>query len=237
MKKIEIVTSHNIAIVYDLATVIQRVTAGILDLFVVGIYATIIGIVTGMNSIAFYLLVFPVIMMYHFLFEVYNNGQSPGKMMTKLKVVTLKGRTPSVLDLFQRWIFRTVDVTLSAGCLAILFISSSAKNQRIGDILAETSVINLKSSNAYIDLEMLENISKTEIEVQFPQVTRYTDKDMLLVKDALARVNQQPNHENRTIINQLISKIMADLDLQSVEMAPKEFLNQILTEYIILTRK
>jgi len=236
MKKIEIVTSHNITIVYDLATALQRVLAGVIDIAIVAVYSIAIGIVTGMSSFFFYMLVFPVVMMYHFLFEVYNNGQSPGKMITKLKVVTLKGRTPSVIDLFQRWIFRTVDVTLSMGSLAILFISSSAKNQRIGDIIAETSVINLKSQS-FVNLEMLESISDSEIEIMYPAVTRYNDSDMLLVKDILERVKQYPNRENRRMLTQMTNRIMDDLNIRHLDLKPKDFLNQVLTEYIILSRK
>ncbi len=236
MKKIEIVTSHNIAIVYDLATALQRVLASGIDLIIMAVYAILISIGTGMNSFMFYVLVFPVLMMYHFLFEVYNHGQSPGKMLTKLKVVTIKGRTPSVLDLFQRWIFRTVDVTLSFGSLAILFISSSAKNQRIGDILAETSVINLKS-NTFVSLDMLEAISDQDIDIKYPAVIRYTDSDMLLVKDILDRVRQHPNRENRQMLMRMADRIRDELNVRTRNAPPKEFLNQILTEYIVLTRK
>lgn len=235
MKKIEIVTSHNITIVYTLATAMQRLMASAIDLGIVGMYALLITIGTGGVSLFFYVLVFPVLMFYHFLFEFYNNGQSIGKMILGLKVVTLNGRSPSPIDLFLRWIFRTIDVTLSIGTIAFLFISSSSKNQRIGDILAETSVINLKS-NLFVDLQSLEKLSHKDENILFPAVTQYSDTDMLLVKDALERVNRFPNPKNKKFIYDLEQRLEKDLNLKNVELSSTAFLKQILSDYIRLTR-
>jgi len=235
MKKIEIVTSHNITVVYTLASAMERLLASAIDLVIVCLYALFVMLGFDGNSVSFYVLVFPVILLYHFLFELFNDGQSLGKMLLKLKVVTLNGRSPNTVDLFLRWIFRTIDVTLSFGTVAFLFIVSSAKNQRIGDILAETSVINLKS-NQFVDLETLNRIDDNEREILYPEVTKYNDKDMLLVKDALERVNRIPNQASRLLIEKLVKKIETDLSIQNVTLGPNEFLKQILSDYILLTR-
>jgi len=235
MKKIEIVTSHNITVVYNLASVSQRLFASALDLLVVGLYAILVSTLLGGVSWLFYLFVFPILMFYHFLFEVFNNGQSIGKMLLKLKVVTLRGRSPSIVDLFLRWIFRTIDVTLSFGTLAILFIASSTKSQRIGDILAETSVIRLESVQ-YVDVQTLKEISNNRRDILFPEVTQYTDKDMLLVKDVLQRERQFPNAANRRVMRELAQKIKQDLGIERAGLKPRDFLSQVMSDYIVLTR-
>lgn len=234
MKKIEIVTSHNITVVYGLATVMQRVLSSIIDLVVVLLYAALVSMFTGGISFLYYVLIFPVIILYHFLFEVFNNGQSIGKMAMKLKVVTLRGRAPTIVDLFLRWIFRTIDVTLSLGTLAILFIASSSRSQRVGDILAETSVINLQSQQI-IELQHLTDISERDHEIVYHKVTRYTDADMLLVKDVLMRERSLPNAANREVLKALALKIKSDLGIE-YGVAPKEFLAQVMSDYILLTR-
>lgn len=235
MKKIEIVTSHNITVVYTLASAMERLLASGIDLAIVCMYALFVTMSVGGASFIFYLLVFPVVLLYHFLFELFNDGQSIGKMLLKLKVVTLNGRSPNTVDLFLRWIFRTLDVTLSLGTVAFLFIASSTKNQRIGDILAETSVINLKS-NQFVDLDSLDRIDENDREILYPEVTQYNDKDMLFVKDALGRVNRSPNQANRLLVKKLSKKIEADLGIQNLALGPNEFLKQILSDYILLTR-
>lgn len=234
MKKIEIVTSHNITIVYSLATVGQRVLASVFDLVVVGLYALLISMFTGGLSFLYYVLIFPVVILYHFLFEVFNNGQSIGKMAMKLKVVTLRGRSPSIVDLFLRWIFRTIDIGMSLGTLAILFIASSSRSQRVGDILAETSVISLQSQQV-VELQHLTDISEKDHEIMYPKVTRYTDEDMLLVKDVLLREKRLPNAANRQVLKELALKIKYDLGIEH-GVAPRQFLAQVMSDYILLTR-
>lgn len=174
-------------------------------------------------------------MFYHFLFEVFNDGQSIGKWMLKIKVVSLRGRKPEISDLFLRWIFRMVDITFSLGMVAVLSVLSTLKSQRIGDIIAHTTVINLKGTQ-HINLDVIEGISNRNHEVKFKKVTRYTDKDMLLVKDVINRFTQQPNMINRQLALDLSLKIKRDLGLGDVGMSSIEFLNQTLNDYIILTR-
>ncbi len=173
--------------------------------------------------------------MYHFLFEVYNDGQSIGKRLLKIKVVSLHGKNPSIADLFLRWIFRMIDVTFTIGIVGLVSMLSTIKSQRIGDIIANTTVINLKGSQ-FIDLPSIEKISKAGHEVVFPSITMYSDTDMLLVKDVINRLTRKPNVVNRNIAKQLAIKIKEDLGLDDVGMSPLNFLEQVLVDYIVLTR-
>ncbi len=235
MKRIEIVTSHNISIVYAVATTFERFLAATVDGFIVVMYSIVMGSVTESYSILQYLLVVPVFMFYHFMFEVYNDGQSIGKRLMKIKVVSLRGRKPEISDLFLRWIFRMVDITFSLGMIGVLSILSTLKSQRIGDIIAHTAVINLKGTQ-FVRLDDIEGISNLEHTIKFPKITKYTDQEMLLVKDVINRLNRQPTEVNRKIAMDLVFKIKEDLGIDQVGMGVKEFLDQVLNDYIILTR-
>ena len=214
----------------------ERTLATGVDILILGFYVMTIGTVIPSTTILFYVLITPVLMMYHFLFEVYNDGQTIGKRLMNIKVVSLHGRKPAIADLFLRWIFRMIDVTFSVGIIGLVSMLSTIKSQRIGDIIANTTVINLKGGNQVIDLKSIENISDAEHEVAFPSITMYNDTDMLLVKDVIKRMNRNPNVVNRDIAQKLALKIKNDLGLSNVGMTSVKFLEQVLIDYIILTR-
>jgi len=233
MSNIEISTSHNIVVRFELASLMQRVLAWFIDILILG-FISIVILIGLSHELVYWLLVFPIWTFYHFFWEVLNKGQSPGKMLLKIRVVTLKGRTPLVIDYFTRWIFRLIDLTFSIGSLAIIFISSSSKAQRIGDILAQTSVVRSRNENE-VSLENIKDLEKDDV-VHYPQVIKYTDEDMLLLKQTLMRYRQSPNNSTKEVLIQLANNISKDLKVKLSPSSTLEFLDQVLYEYIILTR-
>ncbi len=237
MSKLDLTTSHNIVVTVELANVTQRALATIIDLVVVGIYCAIVAIVSIGSSTISNLLMMPVILCYHLLFEYLNEGQSLGKKAIKLKVISLSGDRPALLDLVMRWMFRLIDITGSLGMLACIFVSSSKKKQRIGDILGNTAVVRIQNEDNYISLSSIKNISDKNYTVTYPQIVRYDDKDMLLVKQALTRHQKRATKENKQLILDLYGQITKEL---KIKLPPGEdkrkFLKTILNDYVILTR-
>ena len=204
-------------------------------MFILIIYTILISVVAFSNSFLFYFLVIFVFAFYHLVFEIVNNGQSPGKQILKIKVVTLHGRTAKPQDYFLRWIFRILEITSSLGIMAILYISSTEKNQRIGDMLARTTVIKLRSNQLY-NLNALVQMGEKEREITYPKVVMYNDTDMMLVKDAMRRHKKHPNKENKKFISTLARRISKDLDTNVDQAKPTKFLETVLFDYIKLTR-
>lgn len=236
MDKIDLTTSHNIVVTVELANTTQRGLATCIDGFIMGIYAMVIGLVSSGTSTLFMLLGMPVFLCYHLIFEYFNNGQSIGKRMLKLKVVSLDGERPSLLDLIMRWMFRTIDITVSLGMLAAVFISSTKKKQRLGDILANTAVVRLENES-FVSLSSIENMSDDNYVVKYPQVARYKDSDMLLVKQAIKRYQKRPTTENSKIISELYKRISKELKLSQSHHRDKiGFLRNLLNDYVVLTR-
>jgi len=233
MSNIEISTSHNIVVRFELASLIQRILAWFIDILILILFSLIILMTSG-SEIVYWILVFPIWTFYHFIWEVFNKGQSPGKMLLKIRVVTLKGRTPLVIDYFTRWMFRLVDLTLSIGSIAIIFISSSSKAQRIGDILAQTSVVRSRNENE-VSLDSIKNLEKGE-ELKYPQIVKYTDEDMLLLKQTLMRYRQSPNENTKAVLIKIADDISKEMKVKLTSSTTLEFLDQVLYEYIILTR-
>lgn len=195
----------------------------------------IIGLVSQGMSIITYILGGPVFLFYHLLFEYFNNGQSLGKMILKLKVVSLTGDRPELMDLIMRWMFRLIDVTFSVGTFGAILISSTKKKQRAGDILGNTTVVRVRN-DSFVNLSSISKIANDNYQVTYPLVTRYNDKDMILVKDALNRFQIKPSEKNKSIINELTQKITKELKIKSIPTESTEFLRMILNDYIMLTR-
>jgi len=235
LKYIDITTAHNISIRYELANTALRALAWGIDFFFLMVYTIVISVVATRNMILFYLLLFFVVAFYHLVFELFNNGQSPGKRILKIKVVTLHGRTAKPQDYFLRWIFRMLEITGCLGVIAALFVSSTEKNQRIGDMLAQTTVIKLRSDQLY-NLRELEKMGEHDRKITYPKIVMYNDNDMMLVKDALKRYKKDANIANKAFVTELADRIAADLDVQKDEGGRIQFLETALYDYINLTR-
>ncbi len=235
MKYIDISTSHNISIRYKLASATERVSAWVIDIIILMFYASLVSIVASISTVMWYILVFFVIAFYHLIFEILNNGQSIGKRLLKIKVVTLHGRTAKAQDYFLRWIFRILDITFTGGMMAILYVISTEKHQRIGDILAQTTVIKLKADNHY-DLVGLIKLGNQKREITYPKVTMYDDDDLMLVKDAITRLHKSPSLENQKVVRSIADRVATDLEVNLGEIKKLKFLETVLLDYIALTR-
>ena len=233
MNNIEIATAHNIVFRYELATTLQRVLAYMIDFIILGIVMSVLAAVFSVLPSIQVLISTLIAVFYHLVFEVFNHGQSPGKKLIKLRVVTLKGGTPTPYDYVLRWVFRMIDIPLTGGTLAILLISSSERNQRIGDILAQTTVISLQNDLG-ISLESLNNF-ETQEKILYPGVVKYNDNDMLFLKMSINRYMKFPTKENERILKNLTDNFVEELDLTG-DNYNVDFLKRLLSEYIVLTR-
>ncbi len=234
-QQIEITTAHNIVIKYELASVMSRVISTFIDIITMGIYAIIMALVFSSIPVMMYLLIFLPIGFYHLIFEWLNNGQSPGKILLKLKVVSLKSQSLTTEDLVMRWVFRLIDITTTIGSLGILAIISTDKSQRIGDIMAGTTVIQLQP-NKQVVISDFDKMEASSHQVKYPGVIAYTDKDMLLIKDALQHVRKHPYKANKEVLVALTHRISKELGLQVKRSEIPEFLQQVIKDYIVMTR-
>ena len=97
MKKAEILTSNNVAIQYELASLAQRILGFILDGLILGVYYLIclflIFAIAANNEFAgqvfVYILYLPVFFFYNLFCEIYLDGQSLGKKIMRIKVMKI----------------------------------------------------------------------------------------------------------------------------------------------------
>lgn len=145
MPESNIITGQYVRINQTAASIGTRLVARGIDAIIVVAYA--IGIILLMEQAItinrYYIFVFLPAILYSFLFELFNNGQSLGKMIMHIKVVKIDGSTPTIGDYFMRWLLQIIDIDMmGVGALAILLTKNS---QRLGDLAAGTMVIKLNN--------------------------------------------------------------------------------------------
>lgn len=236
MQHIDFRTSHNIVIRFEAAGPWERLAAFVIDSIIVSIIFGIL--VNVMPEIDFLNLLFVIILFfsYHFTFEVFNLGQSLGKKLLKIRVVTIDGDVPSLNQYFTRWAFRLLDIMMTSGMLAWLSIFSSDRGQRIGDLMAGTTVIKATQSyNTNYNSALQE--SSQNYQPTYPGVVRYNDDEMLLLKNVIQRYKLSKTQENENNVVLMGDKIAKDIKFRIPQYGYLNFLEKVLEDYIILTRK
>lgn len=250
MKKIEIITAHNVVIQYEIASLPNRIAAFFLDIIILFFYLIFSNLVlaaftvgsinlfddmTGVASLVYILLLLPVFF-YSFLMETFFAGQSIGKLALGIRVVSVNGASPSIGDLFLRWTFRMLEIIMSGGGIAILAILVNEKKQRLGGLVSNTLVIQLKSSKAYSIKNLLTLKNKESHEPTYSNVVQFTDEDVLLIKNALERQKKFKNKSHNEILLALSKRSAERLNLEEEPKDKIKFLKTLVQDYVVLTR-
>ena len=243
MASIEIVTSQNVPIEYELAGLRDRALAFLLDfVIIVGAMLIILFIAAmagfgadGWFYIVFFVLI-PIFFGYTPLMEILNDGQSVGKIALRIKVVKLNGSEVTLSDYLIRWMFRMVDIYFSLGSIASMLVGSSEKGQRMGDIVANTTVIRLQPKHLMTLGDLLRIGTLDNYTPKFPEAKKLNEEDMLTVKTVIERYNKFPNDAHRQALEMAAKKIAQSLGLEKIPNNRTEFLKVVLRDYVVLTR-
>jgi len=239
MKNIEIITTQNVVLMYEAATLRDRIFAFLLDSLLLWIslsflYVILLSITGGAEIPAFIVMI--IFLLYSLVMEVFNNGRSVGKMALKLQVIKVSGGQATFSDYASRWVFRMIDIYFSLGGIASMLIASSAKAQRLGDIIANTTVVKT-TSQSNINLNELLSIHSTGNYVpKYPQARKLQEQDALLIKNTLDRYRRFGNNSHHDALMQITQRVQEILGLPPVTSDYSTFLQTVLKDYVILTR-
>jgi uncharacterized RDD family membrane protein YckC len=149
--RLTITTPEGVELRLTLAGVGSRFIAAIVDALIeAGLLAALAvlifntdGFGSGENGAAaiFAVLVFVIFWGYDVAFEVLASGRTPGKRWNGLRVVRTGGQPIGFLASATRNLLRVVDWLPSFYLVGIVSVFASAKNQRLGDIVAGTVVM------------------------------------------------------------------------------------------------
>jgi uncharacterized RDD family membrane protein YckC len=243
MSAIKIETTQNVFIEYNLAGLGERILAFALDLLIMILYIwAVLFIVsesrmikmldtTSLYILLFIFLYFPI-SVYSLVQEVFFNGQTIGKKILRIKVITTRGKQPSLTQYLVRWLFRIIDIWSNVGIVGIAVAASNPYHQRVGDLAAGTCLIKLKSRTELSKQLIIPEFHQL-YEPKYTQVVLLSDTDINLVKEALMTYKK---YQNQEILETFAKKIKEVLQINTPDKDEK-FLNRIVKDYTYLTSK
>lgn len=208
--------------------------AGLIDTVIVIAYIVLMAY--GMSlvdidsaALGISVLIIPSIL-YHLLFEIFMDGQSPGKRQMKIKVVRTDGTPATMGNFLLRWLLRLIEVQAAQGMIAIITIAWNGRGQRLGDIAAGTTVVKLVKQQDVTAAEIF-TLAAEDYVPRFPGVAMLTDRDAELIQQALEVYRR---HDNLQPVMIVTEKIKTRLGIQT-DMTFETFLTTILKDYSQLT--
>lgn len=235
MQTVDISTTQNVGIQFELAGLGDRIAATIIDTLILGAY--VLGAVLvlqwlDMDNMWLIISIMLVPFFYHLICEVFFNGQSIGKKQMKIRVVRLDGNPPTLGAYILRWMLRLIDISLMSGAPAIISIALTKHGQRIGDLAAGTTVVKLSGKMNITSHAIVNNLDE-EYQPVFPQVTQLNENDIQLIKQVLTAY--KTNAVSKPVIK-VTEKIKEHLKVES-DLPPVKFLYVILKDYSYLTSR
>lgn len=271
MPLISIATPFNIELELQTASMSRRGLAWLIDCVILFLYELAFGrAVAGSlpdddvlsSMIVLFGMVLPVLL-YHFLMETFFNGQSIGKKLLGIRVVSMQGNAASLSQylirlLFRSWFLVPVVTGVFAGILSdtgierpdvlltlamlfligaivglFLYYAVNKHGQRLGDTLANTLVVEDRARTDLHQTIYLE-IADAGYEPKFPQVMRLTDRDINGIRNLLS--NRRRNREHNAYMERITARIKDALQIET-ELPAQFFLEQLLYDYNFLSGK
>lgn len=248
-------TGFNIEVEFTVSAFHKRLLAWIIDLLVLFIYLWLCNkLVTALSGISQnrqyglldFLLWIPVLL-YYLVFELFTNGQSPGKRVMRIRVITATGGQPTISQYLIRWMFRSIDFPtwlffalintywpwylfplLFTGLICFILTPNS---QRVGDLLAGTIVIDTNTESNWQQTVFME--VEEAYEPVYPGVMGLSDRDMNTIKQVLLYARKKPNDP---VLHQVALKIQTALRIET-DLDAAEFLEVLLKDYNFLSRR
>lgn len=260
MSIIQINTAFNIDLEFEIAEFHKRLLAYITDYVLLIIYLWLMktvlyegfGIEKEGNAGLDILVISLPMFLYSFLTELWMNGQTVGKKLLGIRVISLDGGEPTLGQYILRWITKFFEWPFLFGYIAfsrwdivayifstgffgvavVIIIAVTAKNQRLGDLAAGTVVVNTKTKLT-IDDTIFMDIRKTDYKVSFPDVMRLSDRDINTIKSVVTQAGKTNNYD---MCNRVAMKVKDVLKIQT-DMYPEQFLEKLLEDYNYLATR
>ncbi len=235
MEIITVHTTQNIDIDYEIGGLGERILAYFIDLAIFIALAIIGSILTSVLSdvgiAVYFIIVGLTLLFYDLVCESFFNGQSVGKVVLKIRVISLDGTRPKFSQFLLRWLFRLVDFSLTSWLGGVITIILTEKGQRIGDIIAGTVVIRTKPRTNMNNLVF----ARVEEGYQpvFAQAVQLKDTDINLIHEVIESYFKTGNN---VMVYKMADRIREYLQISlPPNMNSMQFLQTIIKDYSHIT--
>jgi uncharacterized RDD family membrane protein YckC len=230
MSTIRVHTAQNVTLAYEVASVGDRIAASLLDYLIYGAWAMLVAMLADkLNSawLTWYIILLPTVF-YQLVCEIFFNGQSIGKKARDIRVMRLDGTPARLGDYFLRWLLRPLEIILTLGSVAAVTILLNGKGQRLGDLLAGTTVLSMRPRAQR--LLVPEDAVPEGYQPVFDQAAQLSDRDVALLRQLLSRSLKQGNF---LVLHETALKVKHLLEVNS-DLNDEAFLRTILRDHAYL---
>jgi len=255
MSKINFTSAQHVDIEFEIASVVQRIAAYVIDTIILSIYLFIVFMAvqfddffTNFGTWLFFMLLLAKLpwILYQPVMEYLTGGQTIGKMALGIRVVRLNGERVGWREVITRWLLRGDFLWISASYFVMLIpfwnvfdafiVALSSRQQRIGDSLAGTIVINNKSSQYYQLKDVLKIKSHENYTPTYLNVVLFSDEDMIYIKNCIQHRKRYKGEEANQLLLKLADETALLLGVNEVPKDRVKFLETVLNDYVVLTR-
>lgn len=233
MAESTIITGQFVRISQTPASLGERFLALLIDYILIGLYLySTLALIswfqtsTDFTVTIFLIMIYLPVLLYSFLCETFNHGQSLGKRLMNIRVVKADGSTPSIGSYLLRWLLFPIDFFFTGG-IGILSILLTKNSQRLGDLAAGTMVI--KENNyrkIHVSLDEFDYLTKN----YHPTYPQAADLSLEQV-NVITRTLQSGKKDRMQRIAQLARKVQELLSVTPHESNQEHFLETILRDY------
>ena len=260
MPTVQINTAFNVGLDFEVAPFHKRLVAYLIDFSLLAIYLFSMKYIlyeafslnTEKSSGIDILLISLPMLFYSLLTELILNGQTIGKLIMKIRVISLEGGEPTFGQFILRWItkffewpflfgyiyassvalFMYAMYTGFFGVAVVIAILVTKKSQRLGDLAAGTIVVDTKTFMSVNDTIFIQ-VDNRNYKPVFPEVMRLSDNDINTIKTVLTQARKNHNHD---ICMRIEHKIKDVLKIDS-RLSSTDFLEKLLEDYNYLATK
>jgi uncharacterized RDD family membrane protein YckC len=154
---------------------------------------------------------------YFAAFEIFWNGQTPGKRRAGIRVIKDSGRPLTVAETIGRNLLRIVDQLPAFYAVGVLIAFLNSRNKRLGDFIAGSIVIR---ETPLADLKPEWQNARTAPPPLSPLVSPLSAEDLNLIDAFLNRRSHLTADVRSRIANEIFERIRAKLPAQDFVQGP-----------------
>lgn len=224
------ITGQYVKIQPTVASVGDRIFAQLIDWGMLLAYLTMIisvGVEGNIQNEWFWIISIGLIpLFYTLVLEIFNEGQSIGKMVMKMQVVKLDGSRPTLGAYLMRWLLFIVDGPLTS-YMGLIVMVLTRNNQRLGDLAAGTIVIKKqKYKKIQISLDEYDYLMMNYTP-RYPQAADLSLEQIEIITRTIS-INQK---DFALRIAKLANKVREKLNIERKETDDTAFLHRIVRDY------
>jgi len=248
----ELHTPEAVDVRYPIAGIGSRFLANAIDCVIIG--AAFVLIVIGVMAlgffgsagftaglIAFFTLSFLLFWGYFVVFEAVWSGQTPGKRLIGIRVITSSGYPIGVVESSIRNLVRIVDLLPAFYGIGVVAMFASSQSRRLGDYAAGTLVVKERATVRLTDLTTTAPSTDVRFGLSAPlgtldpgeiewRLDRLSPEEVTLAREFLARAPTLPEGPRQRLGTSIAERLSSRVEAP-VPLDPVRFLERVLYLY------